>query len=55
MWMPPVTVNSASSSRMNGMYSASSVCTTCAPAWAGPSVTAYGSSSASDQKAATFP
>ena len=36
MWMPPATVNSAVSRMMNGMYSASSACTSCAPASGAP-------------------
>jgi hypothetical protein len=32
MWMPPATVKSAVSRMMNGMYSATSACTSCTPA-----------------------
>jgi hypothetical protein len=53
--MPPETVNSATSSRMKGMYSASSACTRPASAVCAPNTPANGSKKASDQAAAILP
>ena len=53
--MPPETVNSAVSSRMKGMYSASSACTKPSAATAGPKVSANGTRNASAQAAAILP
>ena len=53
--MPPDTVNSAVSSRMKGMYSASSACTSPAIAVPAPNTSANGTRNASAQAAAILP
>ena len=55
MWMPPATVNSAVSSRMNGMYSATSACTRFSNASPAPKSAANGTRNASAQAADTLP